>query len=97
MNFKDLFASAIYWRLFIWKAANGCLKVGIATFIGATTAQNWSAMTPFQHVVIILTSVLAITTFLDGLIDQTIGLIKSGGKPQTKPQLEPEKATETKQ
>ncbi len=86
MNIKDL----MYWRLAIWKFLNGTLKVGIAAFIGGTAAQTWDTMNPSEKTLVILSAILAMQTFIDGFLDQTLAQLK-GDKPQELKTEEPPK------
>lgn len=67
-----------YWKLAIWKAVNGAVAVGIAAYIGATSATRWVDMHAEERVLVILGAWLAVSKFLDGFFDQTIARLTAG-------------------
>lgn len=75
---KRFLSSMLYWKLAIWKLANGCLKVGLMAFLGATAAKHWSAMNGDEKLVIWLTATVAVSTFVDAFIDQTMTTLRNG-------------------
>lgn len=66
------------YKLVIFKALNGTVKVGIATYIAGVASSTWANMTFDAHMLVILSAVLAMQTFIDGFLDKTISDMEKG-------------------
>lgn len=66
----------ILYKLAIWKGVNGCLKVGVMAYLGATASVHWSDMHSDERVVVILTAYVAMASFIDGFLDQTTNQLR---------------------
>lgn len=71
----------IYWKLAIWKILFGSFKTAGTFYIGATASVRFVDLHADQMVLVILSMLLAVTTFIDGFIDQTVGRLLSGRPP----------------
>jgi hypothetical protein len=68
----------MYWKLAIWKVTFGMFKVAVTGYLGATTAVSWSSMSGEERFLVLLMIALAIGTFVDGFLDQTLARLVAG-------------------
>jgi hypothetical protein len=68
----NLWENTIYWKLAIWKFFNGVLKVGLCSFLSGTAAQSWDTLNPGERIVVIISAIISMQTFIDGFLDQTL-------------------------
>lgn len=71
----------LYWKLAIWKILYGSLKQAGTAYVGSTAAVRWVDMHWDERVVIIITAAIAVGTFIDGFLDQSIGRLIAGKAP----------------
>lgn len=61
-----------YWKLVIFKTANGFLLVIAMTFLSSTDGIDWEAFTPFQKLKLAIFCLVAGLKFIEGFFDQTL-------------------------
>ena len=72
----------LYWRIAIFKVANGTLKAGVMAYLAGTAAQKWTDLSGDAKATVILTAVVAMTTFIDGFLDNTMTNLRVGRLPE---------------
>ncbi len=66
----------VWFKLFV-----GAAKAGIATYIAGVAANTWTQMNTDAHILVILTMILSVLTFVDGFVDQTASRLAKGKLP----------------
>lgn len=61
-----------YWKLVIFKVANGFFLVVAMSFLAATDGVDWEAFTGFQKIKLAVFCLVAGGKFLEGFFDQTL-------------------------
>lgn len=61
-----------YWKLVIFKTANGFLLVIAMAFLAATDGVDWEAFTTFQKIKLAIFCLVAGLKFIEGFFDQTL-------------------------
>lgn len=83
---SNLWGNAVYWKLAIWKFFNGMLKVGLCSFLSGTAAQSWDTLNPGERIVVIISAIISMQTFIDGFLDQTLTKLEGKKDLSTPPQ-----------
>lgn len=74
-----------YWKLVIFKTANGFLLVIAMTFLSSTDGIDWEAFTTFQKIKLAIFCLVAGLKFIEGFFDQTLSKMT----PPEPPRIEP--------
>lgn len=77
----ELKPGVIYWKLAIWKLCYGSFKTAGTFYVGATASVRFVDLHPDQKFLVLISMAMAVTTFIDGFLDQTIGRLIAGKPP----------------
>lgn len=71
-------AELLYWKLAIWKAFSGCFLLGAAGYMAFLTQIDWMPKEQKLWHSFVVGTLIAMTKFLDGFLDQTASRLIAG-------------------
>lgn len=78
---QDMLNNLVYWKLAFFKYFSGLTKIGLITFLSATTGVHWDKLGGFEHFVIVAGAIVAMLTYTEGFLDQTAQKLAAGKPP----------------